>query len=98
MYAIGYALLGDRGAPTFQKREKASEIRQNHIRPLEAGSGFCFCPRRDTSQDQYGQASEGPGGGNIGVQAIAYANNISRTNAPGVSHEFQPCRLRLAND
>src|SRR5215813_1865831 len=98
MYAIGYTLLGDISSPTFQKRDEASEIGQNHVRPLEAGSGFGFRPRRDTSQDQHSQASEGPGGSNISVQAIPYANNVSRTNAPGVGHEFQPCRLRLAND
>src|SRR5215475_4215859 len=98
MYAIGYALLRDLGSSTFQKRDEASEIGQNHVGPLEAGSGFCFRPRRNTSQDQYGQTTEGPGGSNIGVQAIPYANNVSRTNTPGVGHEFQPCRLRLAND
>src|ERR1043166_6347440 len=98
MYAIGSVLLGDLGSPTFQKRDETSEVGQNDVGPLEAGSGFCFRSCRDTCKNQHGQASEGPGGSDIGVQAIPYANNVSRTNTPGVSHEFQPCRLRLAND
>ena len=98
MYAIGYALLRDLGSPTFQKRDEASEIGQNHVGPLEASSGFCFRSRRDTGQDQHGQAAEGPGGSNIGIQAIPHTGDVSGTNTPGVGHEFQPCRLRLAND
>src|SRR6266571_2589376 len=98
MYAIGYALLLDLGSPTFQKRHEASEIRQNHIRPLKAGSGFGFRSRRDTGQDQYGQASEGSGGSNIGVQAIPHSGDVGRANAPEVGHEFQTRGLRLAND
>jgi hypothetical protein len=88
MYAIGYTLLLDLDSPTFQKRDEASEIRQNHVGPLAAGSGFCFRSCRDASQDQHGQTSEGSGGSNIGVQAIPYANNVSRANAPGVGHEL----------
>ena len=98
MYAIGDALLRDLGSATFQKREKASKIGQNHIGPLEASGGFCFRPRRDTGQHQHGQASEGPGGSNIGVQAIPHRGDVSGTNAPGIGHKFQPGRLWLAND
>src|SRR5262245_55247417 len=98
MYAIGYALLLDLSSPTFQQRYKASEIGQNHIGPLEASSGFCFRPRRNTSQDQYGQTPEGSGGSNISVQAIPHTGDVGRANAPEVGHEFQAGCLRLPNN